>query len=182
MAGLEDPSQRRRITGEGSLTPLSEKNVTNGTLSSALKNILPYERIDILLTTTKIVTQTTKTDTELAEEQGAGIRPVAVIYQALLNKVKVVEEQLEMGSAELKWLHRQRDSLRLRPYGVLKGRVVCSVSTNTQRQHDIENTCLSSFRNSKDNQPVAADRALAKNKLYDKEDCQKLQSLSNSQT
>ena len=87
------------------------------------ENVLPYEGIDILLTTTKIVTQTTKTDTELAEEQGAGIRPVAVIYQALLNKVKVVEEQLEMGSAELKWLHRQRDPLRLRPDGVIKARV-----------------------------------------------------------
>ena len=116
VAGLEDPR------------PLSEKSVTDGMLPSALKAAEEEDpptdtRTDILLTTAKIVTRTTQADAELAKEQAAGMGPVAVIYQALLNDREVTEEQLELGSAELRRLHRQRDSLRLRTDGVLEARV-----------------------------------------------------------
>ena len=44
----------------------------------------------------------------------------------------------------------------------------------------MENTCSSSFRGSKDNQPVAADLVLARNDIHDKKDNQELRSLPNS--
>ena len=45
------------------------------------------------------------------------------MYQALQNGVDITDEQLETGSAELKKLHRIRDSLRVRTDGVLEARV-----------------------------------------------------------
>ena len=116
VAGLEDPR------------PLSGKSVTDGMLPSALKAAEEEDPptdtwTDTLLTTAKIVTRTTQADAELAKEQAAGMGPVAVIYQALLNDKEVTEEQLELGSAELRRLHQQRDSLRLRTDGVLEARV-----------------------------------------------------------
>ena len=87
MARLDGPLQGRKITRESIPRPLNKKYATNGTLLSALKateeeNIPPD---DLLLTTAKIVTRTAQTDLELVEEQAAGTKPVAVIYQALLN-------------------------------------------------------------------------------------------------
>ena len=87
MARLDGPLQGRKITRESLPRPLNKEYATNGTLLSALKateeeNIPPD---DLLLTTAKIVTRTAQTDLELVEEQAAGTKPVAVIYQALLN-------------------------------------------------------------------------------------------------
>ena len=98
---------------------------TDETLSSALKaaeegNHTPSHASQIV---DKIVTRTTKSDAELAQEQASGAGPVAVIYQALQNGVEITDEQLESGSAELKKLHKIRDSLRVRPDGVLEARV-----------------------------------------------------------
>ena len=125
VARLDGPLQGRKITRESLPRPLNKEYATNGTLLSALKateeeNIPPD---DLLLTTAKIVTRTAQTDLELVEEQAAGTKPVAVIYQALLNWVEVAEKQLEMSGIEVKRLHRKRDSLLLRPGGVLEARL-----------------------------------------------------------
>ena len=95
----------------------------------------------------KIVTVTTWSDTELAKEQASGKGLVAVMYKALQDRIEVMAEQLESGSAKLRRLHRMRDSLRLRPDGVLETRVAphgkprwCAVCPPALRIHIVWTT------------------------------------------
>ena len=69
------------------------------------------------------VKQPSATPAELQQLQSEGDTPVAVMYRALLEEETLTEEQLSLGSRELRQLNQRRNALRISENGLLEIRV-----------------------------------------------------------
>lgn len=68
--------------------------------STPIQPLAPVKRVSI-------------TASGLASEQARGNQPVAILYRALRDYSDLTWEQIELGSAEVKRLYAQRDSIRI---------------------------------------------------------------------